>query len=149
MAQPVDRVGLDCAPTSYRLNASALSDPNALFLSVTSSLFSSLTPEAADLSVTALVDSGSTHCFIDKGFVQLNALPTDSIPPIQLRLFDGSSNAYITECVSLPITFPTGESMTVPCYITPLNSSCSVVLGHNWLSQHNPSIDWSTNCYND
>ena len=75
----------------------------------------------------------------------MNALPTDSIPPIQLRLFDGSSNAYITECVSLPITFPTGESMTVPCYVTPLDASCSVVLGHNWLSQHNPSIDWSTN----
>ena len=99
---------------------SALSDLNSLQPRVT--IISHNIPE-----FPVLVDSGSTHCFVDPSFVKINSLSTYSVPPITLRLFDGTTTTMITEATDLSIRFTSGD-------VTPLDSDCNIVLRHNWLT---------------
>ena len=73
-----------------RLNTFTPFEPDDLFLSITTVLISAFI-------FKALVDSGSTHCFVDSRFIATHNLITYSVPPIQLKLFDGTSNHIITK----------------------------------------------------
>ena len=104
------------------LNVSALSDPNALIPLV------SILPYNLE-NICTLVDSGSTHCFVDLQFAHQNKFTTHTISPVTLQLFDGSLNFVITQAVDLSIMFPATSDVTpMNFYLASLNSECKIVL---------------------
>src|SRR5258708_24511108 len=62
--------------------------------------------------------------------------------PILLRMFDRSTPSNVSKKVWMPITFSTGEMDHLEFFITNLDENYSLVLGYDWLAQHNLNIDW-------
>src|SRR5258707_722363 len=122
------------------LHTSSLS-PNSFFLSLTSpSTHNPLQP------FHALLDSGSSHSFVDEAFVIKNKIMFSYLPnPIPLRMFDRSTPSNVNKKVQMPIIFPTGEMhhLELELFVTKLDENYSLALGYNWLAWYNPSINWT------
>ena len=83
--------------------------------------------------------------FIDIDYVRLNNLHTQHLPQaIPIYNVDGTLNesGYITEVVDLIIQYK-GHSERATFHITGI-SQTTIILGHMWLMEHNPEIDWHT-----
>ena len=100
------------------------------------------------MTFRGLVDSSSTAGFIDSVFIDKYAIPTRLILPVKLHFLDGSSLSFLTRSVQIPIQFPSGEVVDKDFYVTLLDSLCAIVLGYNFLLQHNPLINWQAGTLN-
>src|SRR5260221_9280106 len=126
----------DSTALVIQLNSTSLS-LNSFLLSLTSA---SVSKHAHPF--VALLDSGSSHCFVDEVFAKKNKIALTKLPStILLQLFDGSAWNSISHKTHIPLTFSTGETHQMEFYITKLDKRYSVVLSYDWLIHHNPHIN--------
>ena len=97
----------------------------------------------ASVSTSALLDSGATGMFINRTFVQKHQLETTPLPqPILVRNVDGSpnENGSVTEEVHITLCFGR-HSERAHLAVANLGQQ-TVIIGHSWLTLHNPEVDW-------
>ena len=93
----------------------------------------------------ALIDCGATGEFIDHEFVRAHELQTYQLPhPIGLYNADRSPNEIgkITEAIDLIVQYK-GHKSWSKFYGLSVGDKATV-LGHTWLAEHNPDINWCT-----
>ena len=95
------------------------------------------------LVMKALIDCGAMAEFINHEFVCAHELWTYPIPhPISLYNVDGSPNEIgkITEAIDLVVQYK-GHRSQSKFYVSSVGHK-AIVLGHTWLAEHNPDINW-------
>jgi hypothetical protein len=105
--------------------------------------------ESTDMAVRrctqALIDCGATSCFIDVEWAQSNNVPTRPLTnPIPVYNIDGTANeaGMIAEIADMILRYD-GHSERTQFAVTRLGKQ-SMILGYNWLCNHNPEINWQT-----
>src|SRR5260370_7082712 len=123
----------DSTAPVIQLNSTSLS-LNSFLLSLTSTTISKHA-----CPFVALLDSGSSHCFVDKVFAKKNKLALSKLPSIiLLQLFDGSAWNSVSHKTNISLTFSTGETHQTEFYITKLLKTYSIILLHYSLHPHHP-----------
>src|SRR5260221_12886434 len=95
------------------------------------------------ISMSALLDSGATGMFINWSFVQKHQLETTPLPqPILVHNVDSSpnENGSVTEEVHVTLHFGC-HSKRAHLAVANLGQQ-TVIIGHSWLTLHNPEVDW-------
>jgi hypothetical protein len=93
----------------------------------------------------ALIDCSATGCFIDIEWANLNNIPTCPLTnPIPVYNVDGTANdtGAITDIADVILRYKQHSEHT-QLAVTHLGKQ-SLILGYNWLCNHNPEINWQT-----
>jgi len=93
--------------------------------------------------VKALLDSGATGSFINWDFVCLKGINTQTLSRnIPVFNVDGFPNEadQISEVVDVLLHYKT-HSERMLLAVSGLGKQ-SLILGYNWLKNHNPKVDW-------
>ena len=101
------------------------------------------TEDGRKLKVKALIDSGCTNTTIARKTVEEKRIPTKSLPkPFDVYNSDGSRNGEktIKEFVPLEIN-SNGHIEQIDAVVSEIKET-DLFLGHNWLVEHNPEVDW-------
>jgi hypothetical protein len=93
----------------------------------------------------ALIDCSATGCFIDIEWANLNNIPTRPLTkPIPVYNINGTTNntGTIRDIADIILHYENLSKCT-QLAITCLGKQ-SLILGYNWLHNHNPEINWQT-----
>jgi len=104
------------------------------------------TEEGQTFSLSALLDSGCTHSVFSRSFATKAQMTLKPLP-VKRRSYnaDGSENTagVITHYVTLRLDVKDHSELRHFYVIDLVNQD--LFLGYDWLRQHNPTIDWSSN----
>ncbi len=97
------------------------------------------------IATAALVDSGCTSSAINRAFVKKHDIPTHATAaPIPVYNADGTRNqgGSITRYAEICLTVG-DHTERIDLAVTELGDR-QIFLGHDWLNQHNPIINWKS-----
>jgi transposase InsO family protein len=97
-------------------------------------------------TITALIDSGCTHTTIAEELVKKEKIETYPIPePFEVYNADGTKNKtkLIKDFVPL-VMENNGHTEQIDAVVSKLDEM-DLFLGHDWLTYHNPEVDWKKN----
>jgi predicted aspartyl protease len=103
------------------------------------------TDTAVKRCTQALIDCGATGCFIDIKWAKFNNVPTCPLSkPIPVYNVDGTANdaGAITDIADVILRYEHHSERT-QLAVTHLGKQ-SLILGYNWLQNHNLEINWQT-----
>jgi hypothetical protein len=103
------------------------------------------TDTAVKRCMQALIDCGAISCFIDIEWAKLNNIPTRPLTrPISVYNVDSTANntgaiTYIADIILRNENHSEHTQLALTCL-----GKQSLILGYNWLHNHNPEINWQT-----
>jgi hypothetical protein len=103
------------------------------------------TDTAVKRCTQALIDCSAMGCFIDIEWAKLNNIPTHPLTnPIPVYNVDSTANdtGAITDIADVILRYEQHSERT-QLAVTHLGKQ-SLILGYNWLRNHNPEINWQT-----
>jgi hypothetical protein len=105
------------------------------------------TDTAVKRCTQALIDCGATGCFIDIEWAKLNNIPTCPLTnPIPVYNVDSTANdtGAITDIADVILCYQNHSERT-QLAVMRLGKQ-SLILGYNWLYNHNPEINRMSRC---
>ncbi|XP_009786104.1 uncharacterized protein [Nicotiana sylvestris] len=84
-----------------------------------------------------LIDSGSTHSFIDATTIKESGYQAQPCPPVRVTVADGNYVMCTSICMSYQWKMQ-GRPFQENLLIIPIGG-CDMVMGNNWMKKHNPT----------